>query len=89
MDLTVAFIVSDTSIRNQVVMSISHIYVHNRPIIKMLHHTVNITSTEVELFAIRCGINQATNLMDINKIIVITDSIHTVKKIFDYLLHPF
>ena len=25
---------------------------HNRPVIKILHHAVNITSTEAELFAI-------------------------------------
>jgi len=50
---------------------------------------MNVTAIEAELFTIRCGINQATNLNGINKIIVITDSIHTVKKIFDLLLHSF
>jgi len=50
---------------------------------------VNITTIEAELFAIRCGINQATNLNSINKIIIITDSIYTVKKIFDPLSHSF
>jgi len=44
---------------------------------------------EAELFAIRCGINQACIKENISKIIVITDSIHVVKKIFDSKLHPF
>ena len=44
---------------------------------------MNITSTEVELFALRCGINQDTNLPNIEKIIIITDAIPTVKRIFD------
>jgi len=84
LDLTIALVVSDASIRNQIATSISHIHIHNRPIIKMLHHAVNITFMKAELFTIRCGINQATNLIGINKIIVITDFIHFVKKILDY-----
>ena len=48
----------------------------------MIHHAVLITSTEAELFAIRCGINQAMNSNNITKIIVVTDSIHAAQKIF-------
>jgi len=44
---------------------------------------------KAELFTIRCGINQATNLNNINKIIVITDFIHAVKRIFNPSLHSF
>ena len=68
-------------------MSISHIYIHNKMVIKTLHHTVNVMTTEAKLFTIRCGINQATNLNGINKIVIITDSIHTAKKVFDSSLH--
>jgi len=46
-------------------------------------------SIEVELFAIRCGINQACIKENVSKIIIITDSIHAVKKIFDSKSHPF
>jgi len=46
-------------------------------------------STEAELFAIKCRINQTTISDNISKIIVITDSIHAMKKIFDSLSHPF
>jgi len=50
---------------------------------------MKITTIEAELFTIRYSINQATNLNGINKIIVITNSIHAVKKIFNPLSHPF
>jgi len=55
-------VVLDASIRNRVATSIVHVYAHDSPIIKTIHHTVNITSTEAELFVIRCGINQAIYL---------------------------
>jgi len=55
----------------------------------MLHHTINITSTEAELFALRCGINQAIQITDSSCIIVITDALHVAKKIFDPSIHPY
>jgi len=82
-------IIMDASIKNNITTSISHIHIHNKPVIKTLHHTVNITSTKAELFTIKCSINQATIHNNISKIIVITDSIHTVRKIFDLTSHPF
>ena len=48
------------SIKNQVAISITHIYVYDNPVIKTLYHMINITSTEAELLAIRYSINQAT-----------------------------
>ena len=74
------------SIKNQVVALIAHIHIYNNPIIKTLYHAINITSTKAELFAIRCGINQVTQLVNINCIIIITDLIHAVKQIFDLLV---
>ena len=88
-DLLIVQVVSDASIKNWVATSISHIHVHNKQIIKMIHHTVNVITTKAELFAIRYGINQATNLQGIRKIIVIINPIHSAGKIFDYTLHPF
>ena len=82
-------IISDADIMNNIVTSIAHIHIYNRPIIKMIHHAVNITSTEAKLFITRCGINQAVNLPEISKIIIIIDSIHTAKKIFNLAIHPF
>ena len=82
-------VILDASIKNNVAMSIAHIYVHNSPIVKTIHHAINITSTKAELFAIRCGLNQASHLANIEYIVVITDSIHVVKKIFGLFTHPY
>jgi len=68
-------------------MSIAHIHVQNRSIIKTVYHVANITSTKGKLFAIRCGINQATNLSGILKIIIVTNSIHVVRLIFDSFIY--
>ena len=44
---------------------------------------------EAELFAIKCGINQATSIPSISKIVVITDLLHTAQKFFDSSLYLF
>ncbi len=44
---------------------------------------------KLNFFAIRCGINQACSIGNISKIVVVTNSIHAAKKIFDYGSHPF
>ena len=87
--LSIAFIVTDASIKNDIAIFILYIYLANHPLVKMVHHVAFVTSTEVELFAIRCSINQACIKKNVFKIIVITNSIHTAKKIFDSKLHPF
>ena len=79
-----ALVITDASIKNDIATSISHVHIANRPLTKTVHHATFMTSTEVELFAIRCSINQA-----ISKIIVITDSIHTMKIFFDNSSHLF
>jgi len=86
---TQALIITDASVKNNVATSISHIHIHDKPIIKTLHHASNVMSTEAELFAISCGINQATNSENISRIIVIMDSLYAGKIIFDPSLHPF
>ena len=80
-------VVIDANVKNNVTLSIVHIHIHNRPVIKTLYHVVTITSTKAKFFAIRCSINQAAHLQDISKIIVVMDSIHVVKKIFDSFLN--
>ena len=67
------------SIKNQGATSIAYIHIYDNLVIKTLYHTVNITSTEAEFFAIRYGINQATQLANINHIVVIMDLIHAAK----------
>ena len=85
---TNALIIIDASVKNSVAISISHIHVHNKPVVKTLYYTVNIMSTEAEFFALCYGINQAISSHKISKIIVITDSFHVAKKIFNPLSHP-
>jgi len=51
-------VISDTSIKNNIVTSIAHIHSFNSSLKKILHHTINITPMKVELFVLRCGINQ-------------------------------
>jgi len=84
---TNALMVTDTSIKNNVTSSIAHIHVHNKPVVKTLHYMVNVMTSEAEFFAIRCGINQAALSHEISKIIVVTDSIHVAKIIFDLFSH--
>jgi len=86
---SIAIIVSDASIKNNVATSIAHIHAFNKPLVKTIHYAVHVTSTEAELFAIRCGINQSLSVNNIFKIVVITDSIHVVKKVFDPSIHPY
>jgi len=82
-------IISDASVKNNVATSIAYIHIRDKPIIKILQYTLNVTSTKAELVTIRCGINQATNINYISKIVIVTDLIHTVKKIFNPSSHPF
>jgi len=84
-----AIMASDVSIKNNVATLISHTHVYNSLIIKMIHHAVHVTSTEAELFAIRCGINQASNFDNMSKIIVVTNSTHVARKFFKPSVHPY
>ena len=70
-------------------MFISHIYMHNKLIIKTIYYAINITFTKVELFAIHCSINQFVRFLQVKKIIIIADSLHIAKSIFDLLMHSY
>jgi len=78
-----AIIVTDASIKNDITTSISHVHLVDHPLTKTVYHAAFVTSTEAELFAIRCSINQACNKESVFKIIIVTNSIHAAKKIFD------
>ena len=84
-----ALVITDASIKNNIATSISHIHSANHPLIKTVHHASFITSMEVELFAIRCSINQACSINNVSKIVIVTNSIHVAKKIFDCGSHPY
>ena len=89
LDSSYTLVVTDASIKNNVATSIAHIYICNRDIIKIIHYAVNILFLEAELFTIRYVINQATNVLSILKIIVIIDSLHTTRRIFDLSLYSY
>ena len=55
--LSMAIIVMDASIKNDIATFILHVHLANHPITKTVHHAAFITSTKAELFMIRCGIN--------------------------------
>ena len=84
-----AIIVTNASVKNDIATLVSHIHIHDHPLIKMVHHVAFITSTEVELFAMRCSISQACSKENISKIIVVANSIHVAKKIFDDKTYPY
>jgi len=85
---SIATIATDASIKNNIATSILHTNISNQPLVKTIHHTVFVTSSEAELFTIRCSINQASSKENVSKIIVITDSIYIAKNIFDTSSYP-
>ena len=86
---TYILVITNASVKNNVATSIVHVHICDKSIVKTLHYVVNVNSIEAKLFAIRCGINQATSSSEILKIVIITDLIHATKKIFNPTSHPF
>jgi len=86
-DLSIVIIVSDASIKNNITISIAHIYLFNSSLKKTLHHTSNVITMKVELFAIRCRINQAIQILGTSHIIIITDALYVVQRIFNSTIH--
>ena len=82
-------IIIDTSIKNNIVTLVSHIYRGQEVITKSVYYAMNVTSMEAELFSIRYRINHAVQLQDIICIIVITNAITAAKWIFDLSVHPY
>jgi len=81
MDPTFVIVVSNTSIKNNITTSISHVYLYNNGIKKTIYHAVSVSLTKTELFAIRCGINQAVQISKVSHIIFM------VEKNFDSKIH--
>jgi len=81
------FIIADASIKNNVATWAFYIQKSHNIIKKSVHHIANVNFTEAELFAIRCGINQAIKIYDTLKIIIITGAIPATKQIFDTSVH--
>ena len=89
LDSLLCIVVSDASIRNCVVTSISHIHLFDWPVVKTCYQPINISTTKAKLFAIRCDINQAVGIPNIKKIIVITNLLYAARRIFDSSSHPY
>ena len=84
---SIAIVTIDANIKNNIAIFISHMYILNQSLIKTLYHAAFVTSSEAKLFAIRYSISQALSKENISKIIIITDSIHIAKRIFDLSSH--
>jgi len=83
----IVLIITNVSLKNNIATMISHTCKGQGIIAKMTHHTTNINSTKVELFAIRCRINHVIYLLNVNHIIVIIDAIPADGQIFDMLIN--
>ena len=88
-NINTILIISDTSIKNNVATLILHIHSRQNILPKTIHYTINVTSTKVELFSIRCEINQVIQVPDAENIIIITDTLHGARCIFDLSFHPY
>jgi len=82
-------VIANAGIKNNVATLILHICSCCNILVKTLHHATNVTSTEAELFLIRCSINQAVQVINAKKIIVVIDGIHAARHIFDSSVHPY
>jgi len=56
-NLSHALVVTDASIKHNVTISIAHIHISNKDVIKTIHHVINVLSVEAKLVTIRYGIN--------------------------------
>ena len=74
-------------IKNNIATSIAHIHSFNSPLKKTIYHTISITLMKAELFILRYGINQVVQVSGLPCIIVITDTLHAAKRIFDLSIH--
>ena len=88
-NLKTVLVISDASIKNNIATSISYICNSWNIFSKKIYYTMNITISEAEFFSIRCGINQAVQIPNAEHIIIITDTIPTVRHIFNLSFHPF
>lgn len=86
-DTYTAVVIVDVSVKNNTVTAVSHILSKYRDIIRIVHHVFNVMTTEAKLFIIKSGINQACQILDVKKVHVITNSVHTAKHIFDPFAH--
>ena len=78
-DSETIIIISDASIKNNIVTSISHVRSSQNILAKTIYYAINVTFTKAELFTIRYEINQAVHIQNVYCIFVITDTIHLAR----------
>jgi len=67
---------------------LQHIWTDNSIVQRLQVNSINVISIEAELMAVRLGLIPAMEEENIHDIIVITDSIATAKKIFEFKTDP-
>ena len=82
-------IISDMSVKNNIITLVLHIWRKHKIITKTIYYTMNILSIKAKLFAIRYSISQATQMQDVEYIVIITDAISGAKWIFDLSVYPY
>jgi len=82
-------VIADESIKKSHVAIVAvYIWADNSVIKQLQVHSLNITSIEVELMAIRTGLIPAMEIDNIHNITVITDSITAARKILESNVNP-
>jgi len=77
-------IIADGGIKkSQVATVVAHIWSENSIVQRLQANSINITSIEAELMAIRLGLIPAMEEENIHNIIIITNSIAAAKKVFE------
>jgi len=88
-DPKTVIIISDANIKKNIATLVSHVCSGCNILAKTIYHAINVTSIEAELFAIRYSINQAVQVENATNIIIITDTIHTIRWIFNSSSYPY
>ena len=74
----IILITSNTSVRNNIAILVSHIWREHEIIAKTIHYTMNVLFMKAKLFAIRYRI-----------CFIIIDTIYAAKYIFNLSIHPY
>lgn len=78
-------IIANREVKDRTTTTISHIWQNNVIIYKPKMHTTSITSTEAEIMSMCLGLEQVLETADVKKTTIITDAIHSTKKLFNAL----
>ena len=82
-------VITDGSVKkSHVTIAVVHVWADNSVIKQLQVYSVNVTSIEVELMAIRTGLIPTMEIDNIHNIIVITNSIAAARKILESKVNP-